>query len=224
MRCPYCGGLNQERAVFCTNCGRDMREFVHQAPNAPAQQGYPSQSVPQRPPAQQVHQSQPVPQRPNAQAPAPATRRQPAPAQTPPRVATLVQPAPPPSAPEPPVLFPPRAMAQLEALLTNGAQSYTVVESHIGDGQKKIVRIAYPACAHWQQAATLFKAFKEQQEEKFNMITIQGVLPQQESYGFTNGQLQFDRGVRLGGRIGNRYVIETGNGYASDSIRFMLNE
>lgn len=95
----------------------------------------------------------------------------------------------------------------------------------MGDGKKKIVRIAYPRCAGWQQAATLFLALKEQQEDKFNTIIIQGVLPQQpDVYAFTNGQLQFDRAVRLGGQIGNRCVVETENGFASDSVRFVLNE
>ena len=121
--------------------------------------------------------------------------------------------------------FPPRTLEQFYQLLTPGAQPYTVVESLIGDGRRKLVRIAYPRCAGWQQAATLLKALKEQQDEQCNAIIIQGVLPQQpDVYAFTNGQLQFERNVRLGGQTGNRYVIETENGFASDATRFVLNE
>ena len=116
-------------------------------------------------------------------------------------------------------------MEQLNALLTPGAQPYTVVESLVADGKKKIVRIAYASVTAWQQTATLLKALQEQQEGQYNTIIIQGVLPrQQDTYAFTNGQLQFDRAVRLGGSTNNRYVIETGNGFASDAVRFVLNE
>lgn len=87
------------------------------------------------------------------------------------------------------------------------------------------MRIVYPHCTGWQQAATLLQALKEQQDEQCSAIIIQGVLPQQANvYAFTNGQLQFERNVRLGGQVGNRYVVETGNGFASDSTRFVLNE
>jgi hypothetical protein len=100
-----------------------------------------------------------------------------------------------------------------------------VVESTFASGNKKIVRITYPACTRWQQAATLLKALREQQENKYATIIIQGNVPHSlESYGFTNGQLQFDRNARLGSRVSNRYVVETDNGYASDAIRFVLNE
>lgn len=87
------------------------------------------------------------------------------------------------------------------------------------------MRITYKKAVPWQQTATLLKAFKEQQEEKFDRIIIQGV-PGQDSntYSFTNGQLTFDRNVRLGSMITNRYQIETGNGYESDSVRIVLNE
>jgi hypothetical protein len=116
-------------------------------------------------------------------------------------------------------------MAQFEALLPTGSQAYEVVENSVGDGKKQTVRIAYAGCAGWQQAATLLKAFKEQQNGKCDTIIIQGVLsPRQDSSGFTNGQLQFNRNVRLGGSINNRYIVETGNGFAIDSIRFVLNE
>ncbi|MBA2284806.1 MAG: hypothetical protein H0W02_04940, partial [Ktedonobacteraceae bacterium] len=44
------------------------------------------------------------------------------------------------------------------------------------------------------------------------------------AYSFTNGELTFDRDVRLGSQITNRYVIETGNGFESDSVRIVLTE
>lgn len=116
-------------------------------------------------------------------------------------------------------------MAQFEALLPAGSQTYAVVENSVGDGKKQILCIAYADCAGWQQAATLLKALKEQQNEKCDAILIQGVLsPEPNSSGFTNGQLQFDRNVRLGGSISNRYIVETSNGLSSDSVRFVLNE
>jgi hypothetical protein len=95
----------------------------------------------------------------------------------------------------------------------------------VSDGRKKIVRIAYAKGVPWQQVATLLKAFKEQQEEKFDTVIIQGFLDQHTSgYSFTNGQLYFDRNVRLGGLTTNRYQIETGNGYEIDSVRIVLTE
>lgn len=115
-------------------------------------------------------------------------------------------------------------MAQFEAL-AEGSQPYTVVENSVGVGKKQTLCIAYAGCAGWQQAATLLKALKEQQNEKCDTIIIQGVFStQQDSSGFTNGQLQFDRNTRLGGSVSNRYIVETGNGFASDSVRFVLNE
>ncbi len=87
------------------------------------------------------------------------------------------------------------------------------------------MRITYARAVPWQQAATLLKAFKEQQEERFNSIIIQGVTGQDTTiYSFTQGQLTFDRNVRLGSMTTNRYLIETGNGYESDSVRIVLNE
>src|SRR5205085_11562493 len=175
----------------------------------------------QQPPYQQPRQVPPSQGRPMPAAPQ-------APAQQPSRT-RVRQPevpiAPPlPPAPEAPAPFPPRTMEQLRAL-EQGALAYTVVGSAVGDGRKKIVRIAYVRCVAWQQVATLLKAFKEQQEEKFDTVIIQGFLDSDASvYSFTNGQLYFDRNVRLGGLTTNRYQIETGNGFESDSVRIVLTE
>ena len=68
-------------------------------------------------------------------------------------------------------------------------------------------------------------AICEQQETRFETIIIQGYLSQSpDAYSFTNGQLTFDRNVRLGSQIQNRYLIETGNGFESDSVRIVLSE
>ena len=214
MRCPYCGGLNQERAVFCVNCGRDLRPPVPNAQSQRSTQQTPGKSTQRAatPPAQS-HQprasSTPTSTPPN-------NRRQPA--ATPAPQPTIV------AAPEPPGPFPPRTMAQFEDLLPTGCQAYTVVESHVENGNKKCFSIAYPRCANWQQAATLLKALRENQDEQYATIMIRGLFSsQQDVNGFTNGQLQFDRNVRLGAQINNRYMLETGNGYSSDSLRFVLN-
>lgn len=217
MRCPYCGGLNRDQSTFCVNCGRDMRDSASRPPR-PAPQQQParptSYAPPQQPPARSNTQ-----QRSTVATPAWTERPQQVPVQTP-RV-----PPPPAAEPEPPVLFPPRTMEQFEALLTTGAQEYTVGESTVSDGKKKIISITYSRCAAWQQAATLFKAFKELQEKQFDIIIIQGTIARQQStYGYTNGQLQFNRNTRLGAKLNNRYVVETGNGFASDAVRFVLNE
>jgi hypothetical protein len=129
-----------------------------------------------------------------------------------------------PPAPDPPAPFPPRTSAQLHAL-EQGALEYSVVETTIGNGRKKIVRIAYPRCVAWQQVATLLKALKEQQEAKYESIIIQGVyLQDSRVYAFTNGQLQLDRNVLLGSSVMDRYQIETGTGLESDSVRIVLSE
>jgi hypothetical protein len=217
MRCPYCGGVNSDRADYCIHCGRNLTSQASNQPpyQQPRQvQGRPA-NVPQ-PPYQQPRQApqpvqggrQPSPSRPGA----PVTR----------------QPVPPtpvaPPSPEPPAPFPPRNVADLQAL-EQGALPYNVVDSTIGNGRKKIVRISFAKGVAWQQVATLLKAFKEQQEEKFESIIIQGISGQDANiYSFTNGQLTFDRNVRLGSTITNRYQIETGNGYESDSLRIVLNE
>lgn len=133
-----------------------------------------------------------------------------------------LHPTPPPPPPEPPAPFPPGTIAELKAL-EQGALPYTLVESTIGDGHKKTVRIAYAKCVAWQQVATLLKACKEQQEAQLETILIQGFLEGESSvYNFTNGQLRFDRNVRLGDQTTDRYQIETGNGFESDSLRIVL--
>jgi hypothetical protein len=218
MRCPYCGGWNADQANFCARCGRDLKAYP--PPNQqrqgfpPPPQGRPA-TLPQSPQQQSlqtnVTQRRRTPSMPSQ--PAQVTRQQETPS----------VPLAPPS-PEPPSQFPPHTIEQLKAL-EEGALAYTVVHSAVGDGRKKIVRIVYPNCAGWQQVATLHKAFKEQLEDGFDTIIIEGVFEQDtEVYDFTNGQLVFDRGVRLGDRILNRYQIETGNGFETDSVRIVLTE
>ena len=115
-------------------------------------------------------------------------------------------------------------MQHLKAL-EQGALNYNVVSEEESVGRKKTIRILYQRCTPWQQVATLLKALKEQQSDKFNTIIIQGIYRQENGvYGFTNGQLQFDRNVRLGSQITNRYQIETGNGFEIDSVRIVLSE
>jgi hypothetical protein len=109
--------------------------------------------------------------------------------------------------------------------LEQGALNYTLVSEEESVGHKKTVRILYQRCIPWQQVATLLKALKEYQSDKFTTIIIQGVYGQENSvYGFTNGQLQFDRNVRLGSQIMNRYQVETGTGFENDSVRIVLSE
>jgi hypothetical protein len=209
MRCPYCGGINSDRARFCASCGRDM--------TIPAS----------RPPAQRAPAQQPRPGQPAQGYPAPAQPQ--SPSRVPQgRPATSVRPSqlPPvePPAPEPPAPFPPRTLSQLQSL-EQGALAYTVAASTTNGNRKKIVRIVYTRCVAWQQVATLYKAWKEQQEARFESIIIEGYHTQDANdFSFTNGQLTFDRDVRLGSQIMNRYLIETGNGYASDSVRIILSE
>jgi hypothetical protein len=115
-------------------------------------------------------------------------------------------------------------MEHLQAL-EQGALPFTVADSTTSGERKKIVRIVYAKCAAWQQVATLLKAFKEQQETRFESIIIQGHLSQDlDVFSFTNGQLAFDRDVRLGSQTMNRYQIETGNGFETDSVRIVLSE
>lgn len=216
MRCPYCGFTNADRATYCVNCGNSFSSR-----NA-------SCTVTPMPPTQQSG----LPQQRPGQRPQPAAN----PANLPPlgaprRGTTPHKPyieAPPlPVEPIPlaaPGPFPPKTVEQLRAL-EKDAFDYTVEDTKIAVGQKKVVRIVYQKGVAWQQMATLAKAFREQQESKYNTIIIQGVLPgEAQIYAFTNGQLVFDKGTRLGSQILNRYMVETGNGYASDAIRVVLTE
>ena len=219
MRCPYCGGSNADQANFCARCGRDLKVFP--PPNQqrqgfpPPPQGRPT-TIPSSPQQQQAQQAQATQRRRTPTVPS-------QPVQTARQQQIPVVP-PEPVAPEPPSQFPPHTVEQLHAL-EESAQAYTVVDSSVGDGHKKIVRIVYSKCAGWQQVATLLKALKEQLEEGFDTIIIQGVFAQNtDVYSFTNGQLFFARGVRLGDLILNRYQIETGNGFETDSVRIVLTE
>ncbi len=220
MRCPYCGGINSDRTAYCVHCGRDLKLQPPPNQQSPYQQ---RQGV--SPPLQGRPTN--IPRTPQQQPP--ATQRRHAPVMPPQFTQTTVQPEmpvvpPEPPPPEPPAQFPPRTVEQLQAL-EQGALAYTVVNSTVGDGRKKIVRIVYPKGVAWQQVATLLKAFNEQKEDRFDTFIIQGVLEQDtQAYAFTNGQLVFDRNVRLGSLITNRYQIETGNGFEIDSMRIVLTE
>jgi hypothetical protein len=223
MRCPYCGGLNSDQASFCVRCGRDLKSFP------PPNQYPPPQKRQGAPPPLQGRPTN-MPQSPQQQAQqAPAMQRHRAAAMSSHSTRTTIQPEVPVVLPEPPPSespsqFPPRTVEQLQAL-EQGALAYTVVHSAVGDGHKKIVRIVYAKGVAWRQVATLLKAFKEQLDDRFSTIIIQGVFEQDtQVYAFTNGQLVFDRGVRLGDLIVNRYQIETGNGLETDSVRIVLTE
>ncbi len=236
MRCPYCGGLNADQAPFCARCGRDLSSPAsrqqpqppqrppYQQPQQPGRPAYPQPKPPnsvtpvQAPPYQSPGRTPPVPPRPAASQPdpGPQTRRRGT-------IATPFAPAAPP-APEPPAPFPPRTIAQLQAL-EPGALDYTLVKDTVSEGRKRTVRITYARCTGWQQVATLVKALKEYQDAKFNTIIIQGVIGQNtDVYAYTNGQLVFDRNVRLGSQTMTRYQIETNNGFDSDSVRIVLSE
>ena len=219
MRCPYCGGLNADQANFCARCGRDLKVFP---PPNQQRQGFPP--PPQgRPTTIPSFSATTTSTAGTSNAKAPYTNhavstcanyqttrdscRTTRTCST--RAAFAVS----------------TTFSRAATALEEGALAYTVVHSTVGDGHKKIVRIVYPKCAGWQQVATLLKALKEQLEDGFDTIIIQGVFAQDtEVYSFTNGQLIFDRGVRLGDLILNRYQIETGNGFETDSVRIVLTE
>ncbi len=224
MRCPYCGGLNGEKASFCAQCGRDLVPVqAHQQPGQTPQQQSPYLPAPRTKPTTPGTARPASPYQPS-RPPQPAMVPRQAPViQQPPR--TPVPVPQPQQIIEPPMPFPPRTMTQLRELQTE-AMPYTVADDTVAAGSKKIVRIVYRRCAAWQQVATLLKAFNEQKQlEAFTTIIVQGVLEQDKGpYAFTNGQLQFDRGVRLGSQTLNRYQIETGTGFESDSIRILLEE
>lgn len=226
MRCPYCGGLNSEQASFCAQCGRDLphpqantRQQPHQPPRQqpqPAQRPIPTQARP----AQQPYQSPRTPQ----QVPAAVPLRQ-APIQQPTRTPL---PVPPPLQPQQvldvPANFPPHTMAHLKAL-KNEAVPFTLLDDAIVDKRKKVVRITYRRCMPWQQVATLLQALSEQDTKVVETVIVLGIVERETSpYEFSNGQLRFDRNVRLGSQTMNRYQIETGNGFESDSLRIVLSE
>jgi hypothetical protein len=115
-------------------------------------------------------------------------------------------------------------MANLHALEV-GALEYTLVSEDTAPGGKKIVRIIYQRCVHWQQVATLLKAGREYRSEKFQTLIIQGTYNNEPNiYSFNNGQLIFDRGVRLGSQTLDRYQIETGTGFEGEAVRIVLTE
>jgi hypothetical protein len=129
-----------------------------------------------------------------------------------------------PPAPEAPAPFPPKTIAQLKEL-EQGALEYQLLSDNSGYGKKKIIRIQFQRCSHWQQVATLSKALREYDQASYNTVIIQGVYNRERNvYEFNNGQLVFDRNVRLGGATLNRYLIETENGFSSEAIRIVLSE
>jgi hypothetical protein len=232
MRCPYCGGFNQDNVPFCRSCGRDL--------NGPPSR-IPANKQPVSQPPRPARPVSPPPQRPAY--PAPKSPYPVTPVQAPPapknvpgsyttRRQTVSTPSAPPTPvaptePEPPAPFPPRTVEQLRAL-EQGALNYTLVSDDENVGRKRIVRVAYPPCAGWQQLATLYKVLhecKEDRTKKFDTVIVQGVTDANvDLYNFNNGQLIFDRGVRLGSEILNRYQLETGNGFAGDAMRLVLTE
>src|SRR6266487_3734150 len=119
MRCPYCGGINSDRARYCASCGRDMTVPV----SRPTASRAPVQQPPyQQPPYQQPRQGQPAqgyPASTQHQAPPRTQQGRPTAPQPPP-----ILPVEPP-APEAPAPFPPRTVDHLQTL-AQGALAYTV--------------------------------------------------------------------------------------------------
>lgn len=247
MRCPYCGGLSPDNSSDCIRCGRSFApqqsaRVQSPAANNQSQSGYPPPQFqsstapnPQRtayPPTQTQARPQArpnvAPQARPTVAPQARPNVAPQPAKRPiPRVQASnwhVEPTVP-AADEPPALFPPRTIAQLKEL-EPGALDYTLINDDSGYGKKKVVRIAFRRCVPWQQVATLLKAFKEYDEAKFDTVVIQAVHSQEalEIYEYTNGQLIFDRNVRLGSQTMDRFRIETDNGYSTEALRIVLSE
>lgn len=240
MRCLYCGALNRDNAQHCAYCGRTFPRQGPAVSPTPLPQRPPVQP-PQRPgtplgvpmqapaypsPAQNI----PAPSYPAAPTVPPnipaarrdSRRRRPVDATAP--VTPDLSHPPVQATPEPPVAFPPRSIAQLNAL-QQGAIAYSVLDESVNYGRRKIVRIVFPRCSAWQQVATLLKALTEFRSEKFETIIIQGLFEHNANvYTFNNGQLQFDQKVRLGSQILNRYQIDTENGFSSSSIRIVLTE
>lgn len=235
MRCPYCNALNAERAAFCSHCGRDLTKPPQQYSSRPTQVYSPSPQPTQ--PTQSSYSQRPYPQPTPPVQPQSARPTQTRPATLPPtsptqtthttttthatQTARVPEPV---KSPEPPSQFPPRTLEQLQAL-ESGAIPYTFIDEAIGNGRKRIVRISYRACSPWQQVATLLKAFKEQPSDKYETTIVQGIIINTAlPYTFNNGQFTFDRNVRLGSQLINRYVIETGTGLESDSLRIVLQD
>jgi hypothetical protein len=251
MRCPHCGGLNPDNLHYCIRCGRnfapqqqalyqskppDQSQSSYPPPQNPQRSVYPPTQNPQRtvyPPTQNTpYQPQPQPQpqqRPVAPQARPAVA--PKPPQRPGRPATRIQESNwhvepvVPTADEPPAVFPPKTIAQLKQL-EPGALDYTLINDEGGYGKKKIVRIEFRRCVPWQQVATLLRAFNEYDASKFDTVIIQAIHSQEarEIYEYTNGQLIFDRNVRLGSQTLNRFRIETDNGYSTEALRIVLSE
>lgn len=223
MRCPYCGGFNQDNVTFCKRCGRSLSA----SPNVPSTQRpavpYPPRPAPpnntQRPSGAPPYPPRPA-QRPPAQ-PVPASQQATRSTHYAPTAPVIPTPV---AQPESPVPFPPKTVKQLMALKPS-ALPFTVLSESVSNKRKQIVRISYPACANWQQVATLCQVLEAVQPEKFETTVIQGMQGSDLSvYAFTNGQLVFDRDVRLGSQILQRYQIETGNGFATDTLRIVLTE
>jgi len=129
-----------------------------------------------------------------------------------------------PTGPAAPESFPPRTVAQLREL-EKDALDYKEVSQEEMIGKKQLVRIQFRQCAGWQQVATLFKALSTYHSTQYDTIIIQGVYNQESSVNeYTNGQIVFDRNVRLGSQTQNRYRIETDNGYSADALRIVLSE
>lgn len=250
MRCSACGGLNVDNAAYCRNCGRDLRGAQNTRSYVPPSQQSVQQGVPRSPyPISQPVQTGQMPvQRPpvvpprgqrsaqnpgtvipqNVQPPVTTERRtQNRRATAAPIVQPVVEETTKPAAAQPQVTFPPQTVAHLQALVS-GAQNYSLLSDDEIYGRKRVVRVTYLRCPAWQQMATLFKILQECKEDrasKFDTVIIQGFLePESSLYNFTNGQLIYDRNVRLGSQVLNRYQLETGNGFSSDALRIVLTE
>jgi hypothetical protein len=227
MHCPYCGGLNADEAAFCSRCGRDLKV------KAPARSSIPQQAgLPPAPPVRPQNSVQPGrPQVQPVQFPG-------APAAYPQRSGVSGVPLHVPlpladafgsattkiiTGPDAPAPFPPHTIAHLRALEVGALEFTEVSEETIVTGGKKIIRILYPRCIHWQQVATLLKASRKYQSEKYSSLIIQGFYNQDMNvYAFNNGQLIYDRGVRLGSQILNRYRIDTGTGFEGEAARIVM--
>jgi hypothetical protein len=228
MRCPYCGSLNTDTVHFCNRCGRDVMP--------PTAQRSPTTTVPR--PQQSLNRPQtnipPRPQQPVTQPVQPATRSAPSQAQPSSTSARTARSVPPTNATttttnrapitEAPIPFPPRTLDELKKLEAY-ALHYMHVDEILLDGKKKVVCIAFLPCTPWQQVATLLKALTDCDTSLYNTIIIQGVRSKStDIYNYTDGQLIFDRNVRLGTQLQKRYTIETGNGYSQGSLRLIFSD